>query len=44
MKVKEFSIRAEGGIAGTLTLDGEKVAGEQVNVCISPIPLSVFSL
>jgi sphingosine kinase len=44
VKCKEFSLRSEGGIKGTLTIDGERVIGELIKVRLCPKPLNVFSL
>lgn len=44
VKVEEFSIFADGGISGTLTLDGEKVVGEKITARIASKPLNVFAL
>ncbi|ODM97758.1 Sphingosine kinase 1 [Orchesella cincta] len=42
--VKEFTIRCAGGINGTITIDGERVTGEEIKIKISPRPLHVFAL
>ncbi len=44
VKVKEFTIRCEGGIEGCLTVDGEQVKGEEITVKMSDTPLFVFTL
>lgn len=44
VKVKEFTIRCDGGIEGCLTVDGEQVTGEEITVRLSDTPLLMFGL
>lgn len=44
VKVKEFTIRCEGGIEGCLTVDGEQVKGEEIIVKMCDKPLFMLSM